>query len=327
MSMLNIVTLVAFGAMVLLGLAWVVLADVVRQRPKQLMRERLKMAEVGARSPSRVKILTELQRAQTEARRRRRRAAMGSLGYYLNRLDTVSGRGGARRLTLVVGALAGLGLLLLILGVIPLHGGIALLLVLAAPLLAGVLAYRWLVGRFQRRFMALMPDAMDTIVRASRAGIPTTQSIRNVGQQFQEPLGAEFRHMGDSLLLGNDLQAVLDESVLRVELPDFTFFAVCLSLQRESGGSVVEALENLSGIIRARRDLALKARALTAEGRISGLVLSLLPFILFGMLYMVNKPYTEILIITESGRTLLWVALGMLAVGILAMRQITDIKV
>jgi Flp pilus assembly protein TadB len=147
-----------------------------------------------------------------------------------------------------------------------------------------------------------------------------------VGLQFAEPLGPEFRRMGDNLLLGNDIGDVLDEAVLRVERADFSFFSVCVLLQREAGGSITEALENLAAIIRSRRDLILKSRALTAEGRTAGLILSLLPFIVVGMLYLVNPSYIEVLFTTGSGRMLLWTAVGMLVVGVLAIRRLSRLR-
>jgi tight adherence protein B len=326
MNTLDVVTLIVFAAAILLGLAALVLADWRRNRPRQRMRERLQAASGVSRSQLHAKIVADLQRAQTEARRRRRRQALGSLGYYLNRLDTVAGAGGGRRLGLITGLLALAATALLATGVLPMHWWTAPLAILGAPMLLALMAYRSLVGRFKKRFLNQLPDAMDTIVRASRAGIPITQSIRTVGLQFESPLGPEFRKMGDSLLLGNDLEDVLDDAALRVELPDFSFFSVCVLLQRESGGSVVEALENLAGIIRARRDLGLKTKALTAETRLSGLVLSLLPFIIIGMLYFVNRSYVEVLFITEIGRTLLWVAAGMLCFGILAIRHLSRLE-
>lgn len=328
MTPTDIVTLSAFGAAILLGLGAFVLADVRRERPGHRMRERLRaVAGGGAKSQQHAKVMADLQRAQSEARRRRRRQRLGTLGYYLNRLDTVAGPGGGRRLAYGMAVLALAGGVLLVLGVVPVHWWTALSLLVVLPAGAGVVSYRWLVARFRKRFLHLLPDAMDTIVRASRAGIPMTQSIRSVGLQSDAPLGPEFRRMGDSLLLGNDLQDVLDDAVLRIELPDFSFFAVCVLLQRESGGSVVEALENLSGIIRARRDLGMKAQALTAEGRLSGLVLSLLPFVIVGMLYITNRPYVEVLFVTESGRVLLWVAAGMLVFGVLAIRRLAKLEV
>ncbi|WP_345795718.1 type II secretion system F family protein [Castellaniella sp. MT123] len=328
MTSIDIVTVSVFGAAILLGLGLFVLADLRRERPGHRVRERLRsVAGGGSSSWLHARVMADLERAQSEARRRRRRQRLGTLGYVLNRLDTVMGQGGGRRLAYVMAGLVLLDGVVIALGLVPAHWWTALLLLIVAPVLVGVVSYRWLVARFRKRFLHLLPDAMDMIVRASRAGIPVTQSIRSVGLQFAAPLGQEFRRMGDSLLLGNDLQDVLDDAVLRVELPDFTFFAVCVLLQRESGGSVVEALENLSGIIRARRDLALKARALTAEGRLSGLILSLLPFILIGGLYATNPSYVEVLFMTESGQRLLWVAISMLIVGILAIRHLSRLEV
>ncbi|WP_322999591.1 type II secretion system F family protein [Castellaniella sp.] len=327
MSTIDVITLIVFAAAILTGLALLVLADWRRKRPRQRMRERLLAVSGASRSQLQAKVVADLQRAQAEARRRRRRQALGSLGYYLNRLDTVAGAGGGRRLGLTTGLLSLTATALLVLGVLPMAWWTALLAIVVVPTLLALMFYRSLVSRFRKRFLNQLPDAMDTIVRASRAGIPVTQSIRNVGLQFEAPLGPEFRKMGDSLLLGNDLEDVLDDAVLRVELPDFSFFSVCVLLQRESGGSVVEALENLAGIIRARRDLGLKTKALTAETRLSGLVLSLLPFIIVGMLYFVNRAYVEVLFTTETGRILLWTAAGMLCLGILAIRYLSRLEV
>ncbi len=327
MSTVDIVTLTAFGAAILLGLAWLVLTDALRKRPRHQMRARLQKAATFSRSSVNVKVLEQLQRAQAEARRRRRREALGELGYYLDRLDAVAGHRGSTYLSVLMIGVAAAGLFLLLIGLIPPHWWTVLLALVGAPAMIGVAAYRWLVARFRNRFLGQLPDAMDMIVRASRAGIPVTQSIRNVGLGFDAPLGPEFRKMGDSLLLGGDLEDVLDAAALRVELPDFSFFSVCVLLQRESGGSVSEALENLSAIIRARRDLALKARALTAEGRMSGLIMSLLPFFIIGMLYSINRPYVEVLFITEAGRKLLWVAAGMLLLGVVSMRKLSRMEV
>lgn len=328
MSPVDVITVVVFAAAMLLALAIVVLSDWRRQRPRYRMRERLQHAAGGfSRAPGREKILAELRRAQTEARRRRRRETLGSLGYYLNRLDTVAGQGGARRLALSAAAVSVIGLALLLLELIPFSIWVAFLLVVLVPLSVAWGGYGWLVARFRKRFLQQMPDAMDMIVHASQAGIPVTQSIRNVGLRLQAPLGPEFRRMGDSLLLGNDLEDVLDDAALRIELADFSFFSVCVLLQRESGGSIVEALENLSGIIRARRDLQLKARALTAEGRTAGLILSLLPFIVVALMYSVNQAYIEVLFTTDSGRKILWTAIGMLILGTLLIRRISNMKV
>lgn len=328
MSTVNIVTLAIFLVVVLLGFAVLILLDMLRQRPGHQVRQRLReIRDQAGGGRNNVTILRDLQRAQAESRRRRRRESLGNIGYYLNRLETVAGNHGARNLALLVSALLVLGLLLLLFGMLPGPLWIRVLSVLLAPLLVGVWVYHLLLNRFNKRFLNQMPDAMDMIVRSSQAGIPVTQSLRNVGLQLKAPLGPEFLRMGNSLLLGEDLQDVFDKAVQRIQLPDFSFFSVCVSLQRESGGSIAEALENLSSIIRARRDLQLKAKALTAEGRFSGRLLSAIPFIIVGVLYASNPKYLESLFQTEMGHMILWIAGGMLLVGILAIRHIADLKV
>ncbi len=327
MSTVDVVTVIIFAAVVLLGMALQVGLTALRARPKHLLQERLKGVQHGSGTKTSQQALQSLHRAQSDARRRRRRESLGTLGYYLNRLDTVAGHQGARYLGLFVVAVAVLGLVLFISGALPRAWWVLLIAVLLLPLLLALLVYQALVQRFNKKFMNQMPDAIDMIVRASQAGIPVTQSIRNVGVQYEAPLGPEFLRMGDSLLLGADLHDVLDTAVKRVELPDFTFFSVCVLLQRESGGSIAEALENLSGIIRARRDLGLKTRALTAEGRLSGNVLAAIPFVLIGGLYYLSPQYLDALITTETGHKLLWVAGILLVVGIFSIRKLANLKV
>ncbi|MBJ7222716.1 MULTISPECIES: type II secretion system F family protein [unclassified Brenneria] len=327
MSQADVVMMAAFAASVLAGLAVIVVSNALRQRAGARIRQRLKTISGVSANVSRQKILLELARAQAAARRRRRRQAMGTLGYYLNRLDTVGGRQGKRTLAIAAAAVLLLAATLLSYGFIPVSWWSLPLALLVAPLAAVVFIYQKQVARFQLRFLDQLPEAMDMITRASQAGIPVTQSIRNVGDHVAAPLGPEFLKMGDGLLLGNDIQEVVDEAVLRIELPDFAFFAVCLALQRDTGGSLVEALDNLSAIIRARRDLRLKTKAMTAEGRLSGTILALLPFFIGGALYALNPDYISILFETPNGRNLLWTAGIMLALGVMSIRKIAKMEV
>lgn len=323
----NVIAIFAFLAVLLLGLFGFTLVDLYKKRPKYRIRSRLFSLTSSSRTNINAKIMAELQRAQSDARRRRMRESMGTLGYHLNRLDTIAGQQASRRFVMAAIILIVVGLLTLVLGIVPRSLLSAFLLLLVFPSVILITAYNFLTQRFNTLFVNQLPDAMDAIVRASQAGVPVTQSIRDVGSQFQAPLGPEFKRMGDALLLGHDLEEVLDEANIRIRLADFSFFTVCVLLQRESGGSIVEALENLSSIIRARRDLALKAKALTAEGRLSGLVIAIIPFVILGMLYFLNRDYVMVLFTTETGKMLLWIAGGMLTIGLLAIRHITNLKV
>lgn len=327
MSTADLVTLVAFAACVLLGLFVLTLMQTLKQRPGSRVRSRLHETLHGSHDPARQRVLKDLERAQTEARRRRQRQAMGNLGYQLNRLEAISGRAGLRILVALAAVAVLLVLLVRWLGWLPDNPWIFILALVGAPVGVILLAYRKLLERFRTRFLHQLPDAMDLIVRASHAGIPATQAIRSVGERFDAPLGPEFRRMGDSLFLGNDLEDVLEDAVERIELPDFSFFSVCLLLQRDTGGSLAETLENLSGIIRARRDLRLKTRALTAEGRLAGAILAVLPFVIMVVLFLINPGYINVLFETETGQTLLWVAAVMLTIGVAAIRKISKMEV
>lgn len=325
MSLENKVALIAFLAFVLAGLFVLTLLQVLEQRPGSRLRMRLRNALSSGQS-DRDRMRAEHERAQANARRRLRRRAMGTLGYHLNRLETIgSGRG--QQALIAVGLIAAvLMVVALLIGLLPDPLWLRLPIMLAVPALAVLYAYRWMVSRFQKKFLEQLPEAMDFIVRASQAGVPPNHALRTVGEQYPKPLGLEFRRMGDSLLLGNDLQDVLDDAALRVNMPDFSFFAVCLLLQRETGGPLSEALDNLSTIIRARRDLRAKTRALTAEGRLSSLLMSIMPFILFGITYSLNPENMQVMFTTDTGRLLLWIAAGMLAIGLLMIRKIADMK-
>lgn len=327
MSTADLVTLFSFAAFVLLGLFVLTVNSTLKQRPGSRVRSRLHEALHGAHDPARQRVLKDLERARAEARRRRKRQEMGSLGYHLNRLDTISGRKGVW----LLGGLAVITFFLILLarmlGWLPDKPFVVVPALVFAPVLVVVFAYRKLLDRFRLRFLNQLPEAMDMIVRASQAGVPPTQAIRSIGERFDAPLGPEFRRMGDSLFLGNDLEEVLSDASLRIELPDFSFFSVCLLLQRDTGGSLAEALENLSGIIRARRDLRQKTKALTAEGRLAGSIIAALPFLITGGLMAVNPEYVGVLFETETGNTMLWVAAIMLVIGVLSIRKISRMEV
>nr|WP_113865782.1 type II secretion system F family protein [Brenneria salicis]NMN92759.1 Flp pilus assembly protein TadB [Brenneria salicis ATCC 15712 = DSM 30166]RBP63736.1 Flp pilus assembly protein TadB [Brenneria salicis ATCC 15712 = DSM 30166]RLM31021.1 hypothetical protein BHG07_07405 [Brenneria salicis ATCC 15712 = DSM 30166] len=327
MTFSDIILILTFAIFVLFGLAAMTLADVVQQRPTARIRQRLKTLVSISSHASRQKIVMELERAQAEVRRRHRRKAMGTLGYYLNRLETVGNRRSYQQLIALQGAILLAASALFYFGLIPVAWWSVTLLFVALPVILTLVIYRKLVERFKLSFLTQMPDAIDMITRASQAGIPITQSIRNVGNHFAAPLGPEFRRIGDGLLLGHDLQEVMDEAVLRIELPDFAFFAVCLSLQRSTGGSLTESLENLSTIIRNRRDLRLKTKAMTAESRLSGTILTSLPFLICGALFALSPDYINVLFYTAAGQQLLFLAATMLTLGVLMIRKIARMEI
>ncbi|WP_418158682.1 type II secretion system F family protein [Benzoatithermus flavus] len=186
-----------------------------------------------------------------------------------------------------------------------------------------VVAWNQLQRRWQIRFLDNFADAIDLLTRAVRSGLPVTEAIRVAGRDVGEPVGGEFQKIADALDLGIDLKDALRQAARRIHLPDFDFLVVTLVLQRESGGQLAETLDGLSTILRRRKELRLKMRALTAEGRMSALIVSVLP-ILSGLgMYLVDPDYVLQLFRTSLGRTLLGIGAGCLVLGTIVVRHMT----
>lgn len=179
---------------------------------------------------------------------------------------------------------------------------------------------------YRRRFLETFPDALELIIRAVRAGVPVVQAIRTAGKELPGPVGREFGLIGDTLRLGLDQDEVLAAAALRIGLADFRFFSVCLQLQRETGGPLAETLENLASIIRARREVQLKTRALTAQGRMSSKIIATVPVVTLGALQMIGDHYLDILFDTPSGHTVLWVAGSMVLGGLLIIARMAKLE-
>lgn len=193
----------------------------------------------------------------------------------------------------------------------------------AAGMGAAMIALR---GIYRRRFLASFPDALELIIRAVRAGVPVVQAIRTAGKELPDPVGREFRLMGDALRLGLDQDEVMAQANTRIGLADFHFFSVCLQLQRETGGPLAETLENLAAIIRARREVLLKTRALTAQGRMSSKVIAMVPVVVMSALQLTSDGYLDILFETPTGHTVLWIAGSMVLTGLLVISRMAKLE-
>jgi tight adherence protein B len=176
-----------------------------------------------------------------------------------------------------------------------------------------------LIKRRMKRFVAQFPDAIDLIVRGLKSGLPTTESIRIVGEEFGDPVGTEFQRIFDQVRFGQTLDEALWDTAKRLDTPEFRFFCISLSVQRETGGNLSETLENLSDVLRKRRQMQLKIRAMSSEAKASTIILGSLPFIMFMLLYLVNGSYVMQLITDPRGMILTGVGLCSLGVGVFIM--------
>ena len=216
-------------------------------------------------------------------------------------------------------------------------GGIVTALLLRLPflgLLACVLAAAWLpLLRLSRardarmlRFERQLPEALDMMSRAMRAGHAFPTALKLVADEVAAPLGEEFKTAFDEVNFGVSMGDALNNLAQRVPSMDLQYFVVAVLIQRESGGNLTELLTSISNIIRDRHKLAGQVRVLSAEGRISAWVLCLLPFGAGGMMALANPETMGILVNDPIGRQLSGAALGMMGFGVLAIRKIVRIR-
>jgi tight adherence protein B len=167
----------------------------------------------------------------------------------------------------------------------------------------------------QRKFEEQLPDAIDIIVRGLRAGHAIPVAIATVGRQMPEPIGGEFAITGGELTYGLDLETAMVNLRGRVGQADLALLVLAVSIQAKMGGNLAEILGNLAKVIRDRFKLRRKARALSAEGRYSAMFLSLLPFILFCVLWLISPAYygevwNEWFVKPVLGGAIVWMAVG-----------------
>ncbi len=193
------------------------------------------------------------------------------------------------------------------------------LLALILGVLAGVfLPHTWvgmMVKKRQKNFVNLFPDAIDLMVRGLRSGLPITESLGIVSREIPDPVSAEFRMITDKIRIGLTMDQALIEASNRVNTPEFQFFIITLSIQRETGGNLAETLSNLSDILRKRQQLKLKIKAMSSEAKASAWIIGLLPFIMFGVLSLLNGEYmgafwTDLRLQMIAGGGILWMSIG-----------------
>ncbi|HZZ10874.1 MAG TPA: type II secretion system F family protein [Paraburkholderia sp.] len=319
MTVADLVAVCAFFSFVFIGLLIRLVRQTIRSRAPGRIKDRLgRLTPLGAEESISGERSATVYKAQVS-----QRTLKAWLLARMDRLQTVTGNKGVRQVTITI--LAMLATSLLIIHVSPLPGWS---MPFAAALLSGVatvIVYRRMTDRYRTRFLMSFPDTLDLIVRAVRAGVPVGQAIMTAANEAAEPVRTEFRIMGDSLKLGVDMGEVLEVAVKRVQLPDFSFFSVCLTLQRETGGQLGETLENLSAIIRTRREVRLKTKALTAEARVASKIIAAVPFSIMGFLYLIDAGYVLVLFRDPTGRLMLTVAGGLLVVGLTIISRMANL--
>jgi tight adherence protein B len=196
-------------------------------------------------------------------------------------------------------------------------------------LIAGSLPALVLYNRKRERekaFNEQLPDVLDLMGRALRAGHSIPAAINFAGQESPEPAGPEFRRLFEEINFGMDVPAALKNLAKRVECYDLRYLVTAITIQRETGGNLGELFDRLAYLIRERFKLVGQTRALTAEGRLSGTILTVLPIVMAGILYMIQPDYLFILIKDPTGMKILVGAMVMQIVGFLVIRKIVNLE-
>jgi tight adherence protein B len=188
----------------------------------------------------------------------------------------------------------------------------------------------WLWWRRRSRFNKFekqLPDALELISRALRSGHSLSSGLNVVSSEMQAPISTEFRHVYDEQNLGISMEQALRNMLIRVPNMDLQFFVTAVAIQRQAGGDLAEILNKISYIVRERFKILGQVKALTGEGRISGVVLMGLPVVLFFAVYYLNPEYIMLLFNRELGRQMVTIAVIMQIVGAIVIKKIVDIKV
>jgi tight adherence protein B len=190
---------------------------------------------------------------------------------------------------------------------------------LGAFLLVPRMVCGWALSNQRLKLLEQMPDALGLLVRAARSGMPVSEGVRVCAKESAAPTADEFRIIADQVAVGTPLDAALEEAADRTGMPEYRFFVTAVVLQRETGGSLAETLDNLSEVIRTRKAIILKAQALSAEARMSVYVLAALPFFAVGALSVMSPEYIAKLF-EPDGKMLLGIAAVLMTLGLGSMQ-------
>ncbi len=182
-------------------------------------------------------------------------------------------------------------------------------------------------GRRLKRFNQALPDALDLITRALRAGHSISAAIEIVGQEAAEPVRTEFREVHRQQNFGLPHREALLELASRVPSQDLQFVVTAMLVQKETGGNLVETLDRTAAVVRDRIRIQGEVRTYTAQGRMTGYILGALPLIMFFLINMANHGYARVLIEDPTGRKLIYAGASGMVLGGLMIRKIVNIKV
>jgi tight adherence protein B len=189
---------------------------------------------------------------------------------------------------------------------------------------------RWLVNRMikrrQNKFLDEFATSIDVIVRGVKSGLPLNECLNIIARESPSPIKEEFKELVEQQRIGIPLGDCFERMMTRMPLPEVNFFAIVIAIQAQAGGNLSEALGNLAGVLRDRKRMQAKVRALSAEAKASAGVLACLPFMVMIMVYLSTPSYIKILFTAKMGQFMLVCAAIWMTCGVLVMRKMINFK-
>ena len=234
-------------------------------------------------------------------------------------------------LRLTVAGFLGLTLLMTMAGfLLGLLLGMPAVIVIVIGAAVGMLPLLYVTRAKYKRLLLIeqqLPDALDLMARAMLAGHAFTSGLKMVGEEVSDPVAGEFSIVFDEINYGISVQDALVNLATRVPSTDLRYFVISVVIQRETGGNLAELLNNISALIRARLKLMGAVRVLSAEGRLSALILTILPFALAGVIFLINSEFLSVLWTDPVGPKIVAGALMIMIFGIFWMWRVIKIRV
>ncbi len=221
-----------------------------------------------------------------------------------------------------------------VLGVIafllPLLFGLNILICIGAGVVFGLGFPRWVVGFLgngrRKKFSSHFADAVDVIVRGIKSGLPVHDCFKIIARESPAPLGPEFQKLVEGVGAGLTLAQALDKMYERMPTPELKFFSIVIAIQQKTGGNLAEALNNLSVVLRARRMMGEKIKALSSEATASAGIIGSLPPAVMILVSLTTPAYMARLFTDPRGQFMLLVAVAMMAFGVFVMKKMISFK-
>ena len=208
-------------------------------------------------------------------------------------------------------------------------GGPLVLMALAAAV-GAMLPYVWLLmkkGKRLGQFNQALPDAIELMARALRAGHSSGSAIEIIAEQSPQPLAGEFAHCFQQQKFGIPFRDALLELAERVPSNDLHFLVTAILVQKETGGDLIQILERTMTVIRERVRIEGEVKSYTAQGRLTGWILAAMPLVMLGLINVFSPGYTHVLFVDPLGIKLLYAGVVLIAIGAATIRKIVDVKV